>query len=164
MCSGAGNPLGFIFGAVIAGIATQYASWRATYWVLAVIYAIVTGISFFTVPGDETSKSPFTLKTLKTFDLVGTALTVAGVGLLSAALGLGSDAEHGYATSYVIAFLVLGVVFIGTFIWWEYRAEYPLIPMHIWKDRNFSLLMAILALGFMVGFRVYILTSPLCPY
>lgn len=99
------------------------------------------------VPGDDSQKSPLTFETLKTFDIIGTILTVAGVGLLSAALGLGSDAPHGYATPYVIVFLILGVTFIGTFIWWEYRVEYPLIPMHIWKDRNFSLLMLILALG-----------------
>lgn len=142
--SGAGNPLGFIFGAVIAGIATQFASWRTTYWVLAVIYAIVTGISFFCVPGDDTQKVPLTLSALKTFDFVGTLLTVAGVGLFSAALGLGSDLPQGYATPYVIVFLILGVVLIAGFVWWECRIDFPLIPMHIWKDRNFSLLVIIL--------------------
>jgi len=143
--SGAGNPLGFIFGAVIAGIATQFASWRTTYWVLAVIYTIVTAISFFCVPGDDTQKVPLTFSALKTFDFVGTLLTIAGVGLFSAALGLGSDLPEGYSTPYVIVFLVLGAVLIAAFVWWENRIEYPLVPMYIWKDWNFSLLVIILS-------------------
>lgn len=53
---GSGNPLGFIFGAIIAGIATQYANWRTTYWVLGVMYAVVTVISFFTVSISPTSR------------------------------------------------------------------------------------------------------------
>ena len=146
--SGAGNPLGFIFGAVIAGIATQFASWRTTYWVLAVIYAIVTVISFFCVPGDDTQKVPLTWSALRTFDFLGTLLTVAGVGLFSAALGLGSDLPKGYATPYVIVFLILGVVLMAGFVWWERRIDYPLVPMHIWKDRNFSLLVIILCESF----------------
>lgn len=31
-CFSAGNPVGFVAGAIIAGIATQVASWRATFW------------------------------------------------------------------------------------------------------------------------------------
>lgn len=149
----AGNPLGFVFGCIISGIATQLASWRATFWVLAGLYAFVTGVSFFCVPPDTSEKAPLTMATLKKFDVVGVLLTVGGVGFLSAALGLGTDAPQGWRTPYIIVFLVLGVLLCIAFVFWELRFKYPLMPMSIWRDRNFSLLIAILSLGFF-GFPV----------
>ena len=42
----------------------------------------------------------------------------------------------------------MGLALIGLFVYWESVSLDPLMPTHIWKDRDFSLLMAILVLGF----------------
>lgn len=85
-CFSAGNPLGFVFGSVFCGIATKILGWRAFLFLLAIIYLLFTIIAFFTVPNDTDKKEPLNWETIKDFDILGTILTVAGIGMLSAAL------------------------------------------------------------------------------
>ena len=55
---------------------------------------------------------------------------------------IAGDAPNGWKTSYVLVLLILGVLLIGSFIAWENFCECPLMPLHIWKDRNFTLVSA----------------------
>jgi len=148
-CFSAGNPVGFACGMVFAGIATQLFSWRASYWLLSIIYLVLTAAAFFCVPSDTTPKRPFNRETIKQFDIVGMLLTISGIAMFSAGLSLGSNAPQGWKTGYVLALIIVGFAIIVAFVIWESKYPYPLLPMTIWKDMNFSLLMGILLLGFM---------------
>lgn len=148
-CFSAGNPVGFVVGALIGGIATDIASWRAPFFVITVIYFFITIAAWFTTPHDaEQSLGGFNLETLKKMDWLGAFLAVAGLAMFTAAFTLAPDAGHGWASSYVIALLVVGVVLISAFLWWQSVFKYPLMPLRVWKDRNFSLLVASLCLAF----------------
>jgi hypothetical protein len=57
------------------------------------------------------------------------------VDLLSA----GPDAAQGFESTYILVFLILGVVLIVAFILWETRFPFPLMPMNVWRDREFCL-------------------------
>ncbi|KAF2203030.1 MFS general substrate transporter [Delitschia confertaspora ATCC 74209] len=153
-CFSAGNPLGFVAGSIFSGLAAQIFSWRASFWLLAIVYLVVTIMAFFTVPNDAESKVQWNKETVRRMDLVGTGLTIVGIGLFCAALSLGADAPQGWKTPYVLVFLILGILFMAAFVCWEIKYEYAMIPMSIWKDRDFSLLLAILSLG-MLGFPVF---------
>ncbi|CAK3856111.1 MFS-type transporter [Lecanosticta acicola] len=148
-CFSAGNPLGFVFGTISGGIAASLFGWRASFWLIAIIFMVFTFIAVFSVPKDFVDREPLCWQTVKTFDFVGAILTIAGIGMFSAALSLGDTAPQGWRTPYVLIFLIVGLLLIVAFIFWEMRFSNPLMPMDIWKDRNFSLVMAILALGFM---------------
>lgn len=148
-CFSAGNPLGFVFGCILGGVATQLASWRATFWSLAVVFALTTIIAGFATPVDDSEKMPWRLSTLKRFDFIGTLLTISGVALLSAALTEGAEAPSGWKTPYIIVLLVLGVALLVAFVFWERFYSHPLMPLQIWNDRNFALLNIILLLGFL---------------
>lgn len=52
---------------------------------------------------------------------------------------LGGDAPKGWKTGYVITLLIMGVSLIAVFLWWQSVFKYPLMPLYLWKDRNFSL-------------------------
>lgn len=64
-------------------------------------------------------------------------------------LSFGDGAPEGWRTPYVIALLVVGAALLVSFIFWELRFQYPLVPMGIWRDRQFSLLIIILGLGYL---------------
>ncbi|KAF2648578.1 major facilitator superfamily MFS-1 [Lophiostoma macrostomum CBS 122681] len=152
-CFSAGNPLGFVFGTIFGGIATTIASWRAGPWLIAVVYLCISIVALFTVPKDTTPKQKFNDETLKKLDLPGTSMTILGIGMFCAALSLGGDAPHGWRTPYVLVLLVLGILMMIAFVVWEMKYPYAMIDMKIWKDRDFSLLLTIMALGF-TGFPV----------
>lgn len=40
------------------------------------------------------------------------------------------------------------MVLLVIFVWWEHICKNPLMPMWIWRDRDFSLLLLILFIGF----------------
>ncbi|KAF2797462.1 major facilitator superfamily MFS-1 [Melanomma pulvis-pyrius CBS 109.77] len=152
-CFSAGNPLGFVFGTIFGGLATQIFNWRASFWLLAIVYLVVSIVAVFTVPNDVAKKATLDKDTLKKLDLPGTVMTILGIGMFCAALSLGSDAPSGWKTPYVLVFLILGVLLIASFVVWEIKYPYAMIDMNIWKDRDFSLLLFILACGF-IGFSV----------
>ena len=150
-CFSAGNPLGFVAGTIFGGIATSLFGWRASFWLIAIIFIVFTVIAFYSVPKDFTDKEDLSWDTVKRFDILGTILTVGGIGMFSAALSMGDTAPNGWKTGYVLALLIVGLALIIGFVLWELRFPYPLMPMSIWKDRNFTLVLSILMLGF-IGF------------
>ena len=148
-CFSAGYPVGFVLGAFVAGVTTTVASWRASFWVTSVIYAFFTLAAWWTVPPDaEQSVGGFNRETLAQFDFLGAFLAVTGIAFFTASLTLAGDAPNGWRTSYVIALLILGVLMIVGCVYWQSIFKHPLMPLSIWKDRNFSLLVSILFLGF----------------
>ncbi|KAI9740205.1 MAG: hypothetical protein M1834_004783 [Cirrosporium novae-zelandiae] len=147
-CFSAGNPVGFVVGSFTSGVCTQIFSWRASFYFLAIVYALLTIAAMVTVPKDDGNYEKFSMESVKKFDLVGTVLSLAGLALFSASLSLAGDAPEGWSTPYVIALLVVGFVLICAFVYWESIFEYPLMPLWIWKDRNFSLIVGVLCMGF----------------
>ncbi|KAF1989118.1 aminotriazole resistance protein [Aulographum hederae CBS 113979] len=148
-CFSAGNPLGFVFGMVFSGIFAQVFNWRASFFMLAIIYAVITVLAIFTMPPDTTLRREFSLETMKEFDVVGTGLTIAGIGMFSAGLSLGGDAPQGWKTPYVLVLIILGFLFMVGFVPWENHFKSPLVPMRIFRDRNLSWLLIILFLGYL---------------
>ncbi|GLI77944.1 hypothetical protein PoHVEF18_006241 [Penicillium ochrochloron] len=148
-CFSAGNPLGFVGGMIISGVASHEYNWRASFWALAVVYAIFTVLTVWTVPADGFKRTPVSMDVVRRFDLLGTGLVIVGFAFFSSSLSLAGDAPDGWKTGYVLALLIVGVVLLAGFLYWQSIAQEPLMPLWMWKDRNFSLLMATFCLGFM---------------
>ncbi|KAJ5533236.1 hypothetical protein N7494_009788 [Penicillium frequentans] len=148
-CFSAGNPLGFVGGMIISGVASNEYNWRASFWALAVVYAIFTALTVWTVPPDGFARTPISVEAFKKFDLLGTALVIVGFAFFSSSLSLAGDAPDGWKTGYVLALFIVGFFLLVAFLWWQSITATPLMPLWVWKDRNFALLMAIFCLGFM---------------
>ncbi|KAF2744585.1 MFS general substrate transporter [Sporormia fimetaria CBS 119925] len=158
----AGNPLGYVCGTILSGLAAKISNWRASLWLLAIVYFVIALVAVFTVPNDSTAKTKLNRETLKRLDLPGTAMTIIGIGMFCAALRevlrrailcLGSDAPKGWKTPYVLVLLMVGLFILAAFILWELRYPYAMIDMSIWRDRDFSLLLITMCLGF-IGFQI----------
>jgi MFS family permease len=146
-CFSAGYPVGFVLGAFIAGVATQVASWRVSFWTMSVLFACFTVVAAWTVPGDSEQQVSVGWGTWREFDLLGAALTVVGIGMFTASFTLTGDSPKGWGEDYVIALMVLGLVCIGGFVWWQSVCKTPLMPLRVFRDKNFSILITILSLG-----------------
>lgn len=148
-CFSAGNPVGFVMGTIFSGIAAHIFNWRASFHLLAIIYVVFFVVAVWTVPRTMQVTERFTVGTLKRFDLLGILLSMAGIALFCSSLTIAGGAPHGWKTSYVLVLLLLGIALIAGFIGWEGLCKYPLMPLAIWRDRNFSLINIIVLLGFM---------------
>lgn len=125
-------------------------SWRVALWTLAVIYAIFFLLAVWTVPSDPPkAKAELNWQSVKKLDPIGMLLVISGIALFSTAISTAGNAPNGWKTPYIIVLLVLGIMLIAGFLFWESIYSTPLMPLYVWKDRNFSLLMVTLCLGFM---------------
>jgi predicted MFS family arabinose efflux permease len=68
-------------------------------------------------------------------DLVGALL--AAVGLGGPVYGLIEQEEFGWESPAVIVPLAIGTVGLAAFIWWEGRVADPMMPLALFRSRNF---------------------------
>ena len=154
-CYSASNPLGFVVGLIAGGIATQLISWRAAFWFQTILYAVGIVVVFFFVPVTEDQKNlnPDGLSVwnrLFKIDWVGAALIIVGLILITFALCQASNTSRGWRTPYMPVLLVLGVLFLVAFLFWESYVEDPLMPLYMWKYPNIGLALALLFIAFFV--------------
>ncbi|KAF3767444.1 MFS general substrate transporter [Cryphonectria parasitica EP155] len=148
----AGNPLGFVLGSIACGIATRIFSWRASFYFISMLWAVFFLFALWAVPKVEAYApgQPFKERLgmfVKTFDWLGAVLTLFGTGMLSAGITLGPT--DGWKSPVTLCLLIIGILLIGVFMYWETKYSNPMMPPFIWKDRNFNLIMVVAVLGFM---------------
>ena len=151
-CFSAGNPLGFALGSFATGVASKIFDWRASFIFLCMLWAVFTVACVWIVPGNVESYEPAPFRTraweaTKKFDIVGTVLTVLGVGFLTAALTLGP--ADGWSSAIVISLLVVGFCLLVVFVLWESYWPYPLMPLKVWKIKGFPQLVCCAVFGLM---------------
>ncbi|KIZ19478.1 Puromycin resistance protein pur8 [Streptomyces natalensis ATCC 27448] len=121
--AGGGAAIGLIAG----GVLTEYLTWRWCLYVNVPVAVIaLAGATVFL--RDKREKDGARL------DVVGVLL---GCGGLVAIVYACNEAEpHGWGDDRVVGLLAGGVALLALFAWWQTRARYPLLPLHIVRDRN----------------------------
>lgn len=121
--AGGGGALGLLLG----GMLTEWASWR---WCLYVnvpiaIIALVGAVLF--VGAHRSEHRP-------KLDLPG--VVTVSAALFSIVFGFSNAETNGWADWATVTWLVAGVVLLAGFVWWQSRAEHPLLPLRVIADRT----------------------------
>ncbi|MFI0944327.1 MDR family MFS transporter [Streptomyces sp. NPDC021020] len=82
--------------------------------------------------------------------LGGVLLTVSITSLVL--LTTWGGTEYAWGSVQIIGLLVLGLATLAAFVWSETRAPEPIMPLRIFRNRNFSLISVV---GFLVGFTMF---------
>ncbi|KAI0364249.1 efflux transporter [Pilatotrama ljubarskyi] len=116
----AGAPVGAAIGAAVGGVLTQLTekTWRSTFWFLTGLSAVCVLGAMISIDKDL----PYHLAD-KRVDWLGAFLVTAGLTLIVFVLSDGSIAPNGWKTDYIIAFIVVGVILLVLFIFWEHYLE-----------------------------------------
>ncbi|OIW32819.1 MFS transporter [Coniochaeta ligniaria NRRL 30616] len=69
-------------------------------------------------------------------DVIGIILMIAVFALILVPLTIAGGFKNQWKTAHVIAPLVVGVLCIPVFIFWELKARHPLLPFYLMKDRG----------------------------
>ena len=120
--AGAGGAIGLLLG----GVLTEYLNWR---WCL---YVNVAFALFGLVGGVLLLNRVRTAR--PTFDVPGTLLAVCG--LFSMVYGFSNAEREDWSAPATWGCLVVSVVLLTLFGWWQTRAAHPLLPVRIVLDRN----------------------------
>lgn len=64
-------------------------------------------------------------------DVIGIILMIAVFALILTPLTLAGGVTETWKSAHIIAPLIIGIVCIPAFAWWEMKAVHPLIPFHV---------------------------------
>jgi EmrB/QacA subfamily drug resistance transporter len=126
---GAVGGLAIAIGPLVGGAVVEGASWQWIFWLNVPIglALLPTAIARLTE-----SRGPSTR-----LDVPG--LVLASLGLLGIVLGVVRGNDHGWASATVLPPIVGGALLVAGFIAWEQRAREPMLPLHLFRSRTFSL-------------------------
>ena len=116
-------------GPILGGFLVENVSWRAAFLINVPLAIVVLLISYRHVPE---SRDPDARK----LDIPGAALATLGLG--GVVYGLITSAAAGFDNIRVIATLALGVGCLVGFVGWERRTAEPMLPLGMFRSRNFS--------------------------
>jgi MFS family permease len=83
---GAGNPMGTMLGSIFSGVAAHLFSWRASFYLLSMIYFVVFLIAIWSTPKTQTETAKSTLRAISRLDVLGILLSMSGIGLFCCSL------------------------------------------------------------------------------
>lgn len=122
--------VGGAIGPLLGGLLVQWASWRFIFVINLPLAAVVVVMSRRHVPESRDTAISGTR-----LDVTGGAL--ATLGLVGLAYGLIEGPADGWRTSS-LAVLVAGVLLLVAFILWERRVSAPMLPLGLFRSRQFS--------------------------
>jgi EmrB/QacA subfamily drug resistance transporter len=119
----------FVAGPLLGGLAVDLLDWRWIF-VLSGFPAVAT---FVLSIGLSVKEPPAGTPRI---DVLGAVLAAAG--LAATAFALIELQRLGLSHPAVAVSLAAGVVSLAVFVWWEFRAEHPMLPMRLFTIRNFG--------------------------
>jgi EmrB/QacA subfamily drug resistance transporter len=144
--------IAFLVGPGLGGTITDNFSWHWVFYVNLPIGLIALGVIAWLLP---TVRRPDAARNI---DYAGVLTFAAGV--VPILIGL-TNAENGdWGSVGVWGLILLGIAFLGVFVWVESRAKEPMIPLHLFRIRSFTISM-IAVFTAMFGFFGAVVFLPL---
>jgi len=124
-----------ITGPVLGGVLVTYVNWRWIFYVNVPIGIFTLVAGMLVIPDLRASRR-------HGFDPIGVLLATSGLFLLTFGLIEGQKYDWGTVTGLlsIPLMLVAGLVLVAVFFIWETFQTEPLIPLSLFRDRNFSVM------------------------
>jgi EmrB/QacA subfamily drug resistance transporter len=121
--------LAVALGPIVGGVITQAIDWHWIFWINVPIglAAVLGGLRLL----------PESYGARERLDLVGVSLVTAGVVALVWALTRANDA--GWGSPEIVGSLTAGALLLFAFVMWERRAAAPMVPLRLFRSREFAL-------------------------
>ncbi|MFI5632100.1 MDR family MFS transporter [Streptomyces sp. NPDC051664] len=137
--------IAMIGGPLVGGTITDHLGWRWSFYINlplgAVALAMVTAVLH--LPNKERTKAKV--------DYLGAGLLTLGITAIVLVTTWGGS-EYAWDSAMIMELAAIGVVSLVGFLFVETKAAEPIIPLHIFRNRNFTLMSLV---GFMSGFVMF---------
>jgi EmrB/QacA subfamily drug resistance transporter len=119
-----------ILGPVLGGLLVDTISWRAAFFINVPLVAIAAWATWKNVPESRDERAT------PTFDWIGASIVALAVGGLAFGTIYGQQRDWRDPIGYIA--LAVGAVSTAALPVWMMRAKHPLIPLELFRSRNFT--------------------------
>ncbi|WP_189244053.1 MFS transporter [Planobispora rosea] len=142
--------VGVIAGPTLGGFLLDHYGWSSVFLINVPVALVAVVAAVLLMPE---SRGPG-----RRLDPLGVLLSVTGMSaLVFVVISVPAD---GWTAPSVLAAAALAVLALGAFVIWERRAEHPMLPLELFRDRNFSgASFSIVLLSFGTGALLLMLTQ-----
>jgi EmrB/QacA subfamily drug resistance transporter len=121
--------ISFIIGPLVGGALVDAGSWRSVFWINVIPIAITLWLlAKLDLPAQDRGS--------KKVDFMGAWLCT--LGLLGTVFALIEQPHFGWSNPLIWLPGLLGVAMLVAFVWYEGRVKDPMLPLELFKIRNFS--------------------------
>ena len=140
-------------GPTLGGWITDNFSWRWIFYInipIGILSLILTSRLVHDPPQFQAEQRKLKRKGFQ-IDYIGLGLIAIGLGCLQIVLDKGQRLDW-FNSNLILWLTVISVIGIIAAIIWEWNAKFPIVDLHLFKERNFSIAAAIL---FMIGLVLF---------
>ncbi|MBQ1099122.1 MFS transporter [Streptomyces sp. b94] len=136
--------LAMIGGPLVGGTITDHWGWRWSFYINIPLgaVALVAVSAVLHLPKKRSQAR---------IDYLGAALLTVGITAIVLVTTWGGT-EYAWTSARIMELIGIGVTALVGFVFWQTRAAEPIMPLHIFRSRNFTLMSLI---GFIVGFVMF---------
>lgn len=119
----------FLAGPLLGGLFVDFLNWRLVF-AINLLPIAVTLVLLAILKQKDVRREGVSI------DIPGAILGVLGLGLPVYALI--EQGTYGWSSPVIFVPFVLGILSFGAFIWWQGKAKAPMLPLELFRIRNFS--------------------------
>ncbi|MCX4696912.1 MDR family MFS transporter [Streptomyces sp. NBC_01408] len=136
--------LAMVGGPLAGGTITDHLGWRWAFYINLPVGAIALAMAVAVLKLPK-RRSPARV------DYLGAGLLTAGITAIVLVTTWGGT-EYAWGSGVIVTLLTAAVLSVAGFVWWESRSAEPIMPLYMFRNRNFSLMAVI---GTATGFVMF---------